>query len=154
MPDAGEQRRQALAMNEAAAAAWAEAMRAHILAPPDAGFAERLHRFAEAAGIRGRAARVADAAGMKWVAQPAARTSQPPYELRPGTGRVGPVELWERFDESVAAYNAAVAGSSAGAVADAADAIATVVEELAKAVESERGAAAGKGRGRGSSRRR
>jgi hypothetical protein len=153
MADPVEQRRQALAMNEAAAAAWAEAVRAHILAPPDAGFADRLHRFAEAAGVRGRAARVADAAGMKWVAQPAARNSQPPYELRPGTGRVGPAELWARFDECVAAYNTAVAGTSAGAVADAADAIAELVEELARAVEVERGEAAPERRGRGSSRR-
>jgi hypothetical protein len=140
-------------MNDAAAAAWAEAMRAHILAPPDEGFVERLHGFAEAAAMRARAARVADAAGMKWVAQPAARTSQPPYELRPGTGRVGPADLWERFDRCVAAYNAAIADTSPVAVADAADAIAEVVEEIAQAVAVEGGRPGARGRTRGSSRR-
>ena len=34
---------------------WAEAMRAHKLAPPDAGFAERLRSLAEAAARERRA---------------------------------------------------------------------------------------------------
>ena len=153
MADPAEQRRQALAMNEAAAVAWADAIRAHIVAPPDDGFVDRLRGFAQAARMRARAARVADAAGMRWVAQPGARSSQAPYELRPGTGRVGPADLWERFDERVAAYNAAVAGTSAGTVADAADAIAEVLEQIADAVAKERGEAPGQGRKRRSSPR-
>ncbi len=152
MADPAEQRRQAIAMNDAAAAAWADAMRAHILAPPDAGFAGRLRGFAEAARTRARAARVADAAGMKWVAQPGALRSQPPYELRPGTGRAGPEELWARFDQCVADYNAAVAGTSPGAVADAADALADVLEEIAAAVEAERREGPGTARKRRSRR--
>ncbi|MGH2870920.1 MAG: hypothetical protein ACRDL5_00450 [Solirubrobacteraceae bacterium] len=148
MADPAEQRRQALAMNEAAAVAWADAIRAHILAPPDAGYVDRLRGFANAARLRARAARVADAAGMRWVAQPGARSSQPPYELRPGTGRPGPADLWERFDEYVAAYNAAVAGASAGAVADGADAIAEVLEQIADAVATERGKQPGQPRKR------
>jgi hypothetical protein len=133
MTDPVEQRRQAVAMNEAAAVTWAQAMRTHILAPPDDGFPARLRGLAEAARVRARAARVADAAGLKWVAQPNAARSQPPYELRPGTGRTGPAELWEQFDLSVADYNDAIAASSAGAVADAADALADAVERLAVA---------------------
>lgn len=152
MADPAEQRRQAIAMNDAAAVAWADAMRAHILAPPDAGFAGRLRGFGEAARTRARAARVADAAGMRWVAQPGALKSQPPYELRPGTGRRGPEELWARFDERVAGYNAAVAGMSPAAVADAADALADVVEQLATAVEAERGTGTAGARKRRSSR--
>jgi hypothetical protein len=152
MADPAEQRRQAIAMNDAAAVAWADAMRAHILAPPDAGFAGRLRGFAEAARTRARAARVADAAGMRWVAQPGALRSQPPYELRPGTGRVGPEELWARFDECVTGYNAAVAGTSPGAVADAADALADVLEQIAAAVEAERGEDPGTARRRRSRR--
>jgi sugar (pentulose or hexulose) kinase len=57
--------------------------------------------------------------------------ARPPYELRPGTGRRGPDELWTRFDEAVAELNAAGAGDSladvvAGyaAVSEAADALA------------------------------
>jgi hypothetical protein len=131
MTDPAEQRRQAVAMNEAAAARWAEAMRMHIMAPPDPGFPARLLGLAEAARIRARAARVAEATGLKWVAQPRALQSQPPYELRPGTGRTGPTELWDRFDECVAEYNQAIAGTSAGAVADAADALADAAKAIA-----------------------
>ena len=130
MTDPAEQRRQAIAMNDAAAVAWAQAMRTHILAPPDDGFPARLRGLAEAARTRARAARVADAAGLKWVAQPNAVRSQPPYELRPGTGRTGPVEVWEQFDRAVADYNEAIAASSAGAVADAADALADAAERI------------------------
>jgi hypothetical protein len=135
MSDPTEQRRQAVAMNDAAAVAWAEAMRAHIVAPPDANFPVRLTALAEAARIRARAARVADAAGLKWVAQPNAIRSQPPYELRPGTGRTGPEELWATFDQAVAEYNQAIASTSARAVAEAADALAIAAGEIAGAHE-------------------
>lgn len=146
MTDPAEQRRQAISMNDAAAVMWAQAVRAHILAPPDAGFAQRLHGLAEAARTRARAARVADAADLKWVAQPRALQSQPPYELRPNTGRTGPAELWERFDQAVAGYNEAIAATSAAAVADAADALADVADQIAGAHEraaGESGAAGG-----------
>jgi hypothetical protein len=133
MTDPSEQRRQAIAMNDEAAVRWAEAMRAHILAPPDPGFAGRLQGLANAARLRARAARVADAAGLKWVAQPRAVQSQPPYELRRDTGRTGPAELWERFDAAVATYNQAIAETSARAVADAADDLADTAEEIANA---------------------
>ena len=136
MTDPAEQRRQAIAMNDAAAVSWAEAMRAHIMAPPDPGFAARLRGLAHAARSRARAARVAEAAGLKWVPQPGALEGQPPYELRPGSGRTGPAELWERFDACVADYNRAIAGTSAGAVADAADALADAAEAIASAHEA------------------
>lgn len=139
MTDVSEQRRQAIAMNDEAARRWAQAMRAHIMAPPDPGFEERLHGLAEAAQTRARAARVADAAGLKWVPQPRALQSQPPYELRPDTGRTGPVDLWERFDGCVTAYNRAIAGTSAGAVADAADELAVAAEQIAEAHATEPG---------------
>lgn len=138
-PDPVEQRRQAIAMNEAAAAQWAEAMRAHIMAPPDPGFPVRLRGLAEAALARARAARVADAAGLEWAAQPGAAQSQPPYELRVGTGRTGPQELWERFDAAVVAYNEAITGSSARTVADAAQALGEVAERIARAHEDRAG---------------
>lgn len=135
MIDSSEQRRQAVAMNDAAAARWAEAMRAHIMAAPDPDFPTRLRGLADAARIRARAARVAEAAGLRWVAQPGALQSQPPYELRPGTGRTGPPELWDRFDACVADYNRAIADASAGAVADAADGLADAAEAIARAHE-------------------
>lgn len=135
MTASDEQRRQAIAMNDEAAVRWAQAMRAHILAPPDPGFSVRLHGLADAARIRARAARVADAAGLRWVAQPRAAQSQPPYELRTGTGRTGPAELWNQFDASVLAYNQALAGTSARAVGDAADGLAETAEQIAQAHE-------------------
>jgi hypothetical protein len=152
MADPAEQRRQAVAMSEAAAVRWAEAMRAHIKAPPDEGFSARLRGLADAARTRARATRVADAAGLRWVAHPGALRSQPPAELRPGSGRVGPEELWTRFDACVSEYNRAIAQTSARAVADAADALAEVTESLADAVDAERGQPV-RGRGRGSSAR-
>jgi hypothetical protein len=136
MSDPAEQRRQAIAMNDAAALAWADAMRTHIMAPPNAAFAERLRALADAARTRARAARVADAAGLKWVAQPGALRSQPPYELRPGTGRTGAAELWDRFDDCVARYNAAIAQTAAMEVADAADALGEAATALAEAQDA------------------
>ena len=154
MTDPREKRRQAVAMNEAASRLWADAMRVHVTAPPDPGFADRLRGLAEAARVRARAARVADTAGLKWVSQPGALRAQPPPELRPGSGRVGPEDAWERFDVAVAGYNAAIAHTDAGAVADAADVLAEIVGELAVAVDAERGqvpAQPGRGRAKRSS---
>lgn len=136
MADPVQQRRQAVAMNEAAAVQWADAMRQHAMAPPDPGFGGRLRGLAEAARARARAARVAAAAGLRWVARPGAVSSQPPYELRPGTGRTGPAELWEGFDAAVAAYNRAIAATDARAVGDAADALADVAEAIATALDT------------------
>jgi len=134
-----EERERAIQMNDAAAVQWADAMRAHITAPPDDGYAARLRGLARAARARAEAARVADAAGLKSVRHPGAIRSQPPCELRPGSGRVGPEELWERFDGCVLSYNRALADTSAGAVADAAADLAEVAELLADAVDAERG---------------
>jgi hypothetical protein len=98
---------------------WAEAMRTHKLAPPDAGFAERLHSLAEAASAEQVAWEHAHAAGLLWRPVPGAENATPPYELRPGTGRRGPADLWERFDGAVTGLNLAITRSDAGRVADA-----------------------------------
>ena len=138
MSDNDEQRRQAYAMNEAAAVQWAQAMRAHILAPPDPqGFVIRLRGLADAAQSRGRAARVAAAAGLTWAAQPGALHKQPPYELRPDTGRLGSAELWEQFDDAVGAYNRAISGENARAVADAADRLGELAAAIAADLEAQ-----------------
>ncbi len=113
---------------------WADAMRSHKLAPPDAGFAARLRGLAEAALREQKAWRDAHAAGLAWRPVPGAEQSQPPYELRPGTGRRGPEELWERFDARVAQLNRAITGANAGTVADAFGQLADAARELADAV--------------------
>lgn len=116
---------------------WAEAMRAHKLAPPDAGFAGRLRTLAEAAEREQMAWEHAHAAGLLWRPVPGAENAQPPYELRPGTGRRGPRELWDRFDSTVATLNRAITGSNAATVADAFGELADAARQIATAVAEE-----------------
>jgi hypothetical protein len=112
-------------------------MRAHKLAPPDAGFSARLRGLAEAATREQVAWEHAHAAGLQWRPVPGAERAQPPYELRPDTGRRGPQELWQRFDTAVARLNQAITGSNAATVADAFGDLAEVATELANAVARE-----------------
>lgn len=114
---------------------WAEAMRAHIMAPPDSGFAGRLRRLAEAAATEQVAWEQAQAAGLMWRPVPGAEKAEPPYELRPGTGRRGPGDLWEGFDAAVGRLNRAIAGSDSAAVAGAFGEVAESAAALAAAVE-------------------
>jgi hypothetical protein len=116
---------------------WADAMRAHKLAPPDPGFAERLRNLANAAATEQVAWEHAHHAGLMWRPVPGAENASPPYELRPGTGRRGPAELWQHFDEAVATLNRAITGSSAAAVADAFGQFAEAADMLATAVAHE-----------------
>jgi hypothetical protein len=132
--DLDPQREQIVQVVRQAADGWAEAMRAHKLAPPDAGFAGRLRSLAEAAAREQAAWERAHAAGLAWRPVPGAEQAQPPYELRPGTGRRGPQQLWERFDAAVAALNRAITGSNAATVADAFGELSGVASELAEAV--------------------
>lgn len=116
---------------------WAAAMRAHKLAPPDAGFAERLRALANAAETEQLTWEHAHAAGLMWRPVPGAENAQPPYELRPGTGRRGPEELWARFDAAVDTLNQAITRSDAAVVADAFGEIAQEANALADAVAVE-----------------
>ena len=77
-----------------------------------------------------------------WRPIPGADTAEPPYELRSGTGRRGPAELWARFDETVASLNRAITGSNSATVADAFGDLAEAAGALADAVTAEDGAAA------------
>lgn len=135
--DLDRQRAQIMRAVRQAGTDWAEAMRAHKLAPPDARFAGRLRALSEAAGREQVAWEHAHAAGLMWRPIPGAQSAEPPYELRAGTGRRGPAELWARFDETVAALNGAITGSSAAAVADAFGELADAAGALATAVAAE-----------------
>ena len=122
------------AFNEAREA-WRSALRDHALAPPDAGFSGRLGSLAAAAGQRAAACEAANRDGFEW---PATRGgAKPPHELQPGSGRRGPGELWERFDEAVAELDRVSEGRSMRAVGRAYAELAEVASELAKAVERE-----------------
>ena len=125
---------------------WAQAMRAHKLAPPDSGFAARLRALSDAAASEQVAWEYAHSAGLLWRPVAGADRAEPPYELRPGTGRRGPAELWARFDASVAALNRAITGSDAGVVADAFGELSETAGALADAVASEDAAAAASAR--------
>ena len=140
--DLDRERAQIMRRVRQASDSWAAAMRAHKLAPPDAGFAQRLRALAGAAADEQVAWEHAHAAGLMWRPVPGAESAAPPYELRPGTGRRGPAPTWERFDAAVATLNRAITGSSAAAVADAFGDFAQITGELADAVAREDEAAA------------
>jgi hypothetical protein len=118
---------------------WADAMRSHKLAPPDLDFAGRLRALATAAENEQVAWEHAHNAGLLWRPVPGAQQAQPPYELRPGTGRRGPDEMWARFDAAVTALNRAITGSDAAVVADAFGEMAESAGALADAVSAEDG---------------
>jgi hypothetical protein len=135
--DLDRERAQIMRRVRQASDGWAAAMRAHKLAPPDGGFAQRLHALAAAAENEQVAWEHAHAAGLMWRPVPGAENAAPPYELRPGTGRRGPAEVWERFDAAVATLNRAITGSSAAGVADAFGDLAEVTAQLAAAIDRE-----------------
>jgi hypothetical protein len=124
-----------------AKSAWGQAMTAHKLAPPDADFASRLRTLASAADTEREACEDAAQAGLLWRPIPGAQGSQPPYELRPGTGRRGPAELWERFDAAVEALNHAITGTNVTVVARAFGELASAAGAVADSVEAEDGEA-------------
>ena len=117
-------------------ATWASAVEAHEQAPPDENFANRLATLSKSASEAARVCRTADAAGFEW---PPARKadSEPPYELRPGTGRRGPQELWQRFDQAITRLGTMAAGQDMLEVANAYDGLAEIAAELAQAVTAE-----------------
>jgi hypothetical protein len=72
-----------------------------------------------------------------WRGGPSPTPSRrPPYELRPGTGRRGPAELWARFDAAVQKLNQAGAGDNLADVVDAYAAVAQAASELADALQA------------------
>jgi hypothetical protein len=114
---------------------WRAALREHVLAPPDAGFSQRIATLSQAAKRRAAACEVADKEGYEW---PAARGgAKPPYELQPDTGRRGPEKLWERFDDAVAELDRVSEGRSMRAVARAYADLAQIAAELARTIERE-----------------
>jgi hypothetical protein len=137
--DHDHQRAEVMRAVRDASTGWAEAMRAHKMAPPDAGFAGRLRGLAQAAAHEHAAWEHAHEAGLLWRPIPGTENAQPPYELCPGTGRRGPPELWARFDEAVANLNRVIAGSDASAVAAAFGEMADAAGALADAVAREDG---------------
>ena len=119
-----------------ARASWGAAMRAHEQAPPDPAFRDRLQALADAADAMHDAHARALDAGLAWRPVADSERARPPYELRPGTGRNGPAELWARFDTAVQQLNHAGAGDDLADVVDAYAAVAQAASELADALEA------------------
>jgi hypothetical protein len=115
---------------------WHRALEGHRTAPPDAGFSARLAELADAAQAEAVACRDAHEAGFEWPPHRAA-ASNPPYELRPGSGRRGPEELWRRFDIAVSELNRAATGTELLDVARTYGDLASAASDLAGAVERE-----------------
>jgi hypothetical protein len=120
-----------------AASAWGQAMGAHKMAPPDIAFAARLRALASAAEKEREACREAQRAGLLWRPIPGAQGAQPPYELRPGTGRRGLADLWEQFDAAVQTLNHAITGTNVAGVGRAFGQLASAAGALADEVEAE-----------------
>jgi hypothetical protein len=117
-------------------ATWTSAVEAHRLAPPDHSFAARLASLAQGASDAARVCQEAAGAGFQWP--PARRAdSEPPYELRPGTGRRGPPQLWQRFDQATTRLGTMAAGEDMLEVAGAYEELAAIAGELAGAVADE-----------------
>lgn len=124
-----------------AQARWSDALQAHRLAPPDAGFSARLAQLSAAARAESDACRQAQSAGFEWPPHRAS-ASKPPYELCPESARRGPDELWDRFDVAVAELNRAASGTELLEVADAYEHLGEVAGDLAQAVARENDASA------------
>lgn len=118
---------------------WRAALRDHVLAPPDDGFSARIANLSAAAAQRAAACEAAYEDGFEWP--PARGGAKPPYELRPGTGRRGPEDLWARFDEAVAELDRVSEGRSIRAVGRAYAELAEIASHLAGEVERENRAA-------------
>jgi hypothetical protein len=114
---------------------WHQAIQAHRLAPPDAGFSARLTELAAVAREQARICREAAEDGYSWPAHSA--NEKPPHELQPGSGRRGPEAPWQRFDAAVAELNRAGGGTDLIEVAHAHELLADAAGELAVEVERE-----------------
>ena len=75
-------------------------------------------------------------AGLAWRPVADSERARPPYELRPGTGRRGPADLWARFDAAVQQLNEAGAGDNLSDVVDAYAAVAQAASTLVDALQA------------------
>jgi hypothetical protein len=111
---------------------WDAAVERHVLAPPDAGFSDRLASLAASGHIQAERCRVAHAKGFKWEA--AMGTPVAPWELQPESGRRGPTELWRIFDAACAEFARAGRGTDLLVMGAAFDRLADAAGELAAAI--------------------
>jgi hypothetical protein len=111
---------------------WDAAVERHVLAPPDAGFSDRLASLAASGHIQAERCRLAHAKGFKW--EPAMGTPVAPWELQPESGRRGPTELWRIFDAACAEFARAGRGTDLLVMGAAFDRLADAAGDLATAI--------------------
>jgi hypothetical protein len=119
---------------ELAEGRWQDAIKEHAQPPPDAGYARRLRALADAAAQEQAAYRYAEEQGFGWRPGPA---WLPPQELRTASWRsaLAPADVWERFDDAVAALSRARTGVSVMAISQAFGQLSAAAFDLAQAVE-------------------
>jgi excisionase family DNA binding protein len=116
-------------------AKWTDAVRAFQTYP------ERLRRLAEAAETQRKAFMFAELCDVKWKARENARGLRLAPELEPGN-RLGPPQLWKRFDKAQTSFGEALAGESIRDIANAFAQISAAAASIADALEAERDRAA------------
>lgn len=116
---------------------WSAALRQHRLAPPDKDFSRRLRDFADACEQQQAAFAYAAQAGLGWDPLPPAVARRPPPELTPDSGRRGPKELWEQFDDAIERLNLALQGVSLQAIARMFGELSEIARQLSAAVAEE-----------------
>jgi hypothetical protein len=116
---------------QTAGRSWEAALDAHALAPPDRNFPVRLRQLADAAAEEAAAFELAARGGLGWRSRAIEGEFVLAPELAPGMNRPGPEELWERFDQAVAALGQALSGSSPAALAAAFSELSEVAGVLA-----------------------
>ena len=123
-----------------AEADWTDALDAHLYAEPNPGFAQRLREMAEAAEKQQAAFEYAAGERLAWDPLPHEPEGRPaPHELSPDSGRVGPPELWERFDRAFLGWDRSLEGTSIAEIARWFGELAAAARELADAIDVERG---------------
>ena len=123
-----------------AEADWTDALDAHLYAEPNPEFAERLRAMADASEKQQAAFEYAAGERLAWDPLPHEPEGRPaPHELSPDSGRVGPPELWRRFDRAFAAWDRSLEGTSIAEIARCFGALAATARELADAIDVERG---------------
>lgn len=123
-----------------AEADWTDALDAHLYAEPNPGFAQRLREMADAAEKQQAAFQYAAGERLAWDPLPHEPEGRPaPHELSPDSGRVGPPELWERFDRAFLAWDRSLEGTSITDIARWFGELAAAARDLADAIDLERG---------------
>ncbi|HEX3804177.1 MAG TPA: helix-turn-helix domain-containing protein [Solirubrobacteraceae bacterium] len=125
------------ALVDVASESVARAFRASELAPPSAGYPDRLRAIAD--GFEHLAATVLHAArtsDVRWEGRHDWGPETLPYEVRPGGNRPSGDGLWDRFDAAFTALGDAMAGSEIVVVGqafrEASDQLLAVADRLAQ----------------------